>query len=83
MRARLLVTAMALGTTVLAGGAVAQAAPSQAVAASTTQAVPGYWKYDGTYSESTCRSLAASYVGPAYCTPAGGNNRYALYIWVE
>ncbi|MFE0380304.1 hypothetical protein ACFW1M_33135 [Streptomyces inhibens] len=82
MRVRLLLTGIVLGATVLAGGATAQAAPTPSHTG-TTPIAAGHWKYDGTYSESTCYSLVASYAGPAYCTPRGGNNRYALYIWVE
>ncbi|MEU5645081.1 hypothetical protein [Streptomyces milbemycinicus] len=83
MRARLLLTGIALGATVLVGGAataLAAPAPSQTSTASTAAAA-GRWVYDGKYSESTCYSLAASYAGPAYCTPVG--SKWALYIWVE
>ncbi|WP_405408791.1 hypothetical protein [Streptomyces decoyicus] len=82
MRVRLLLTGIAVGATVLAGAATAQAAPAPAQTA-TTPIAAGHWKYDGTYSESACYSLAASYAGPAYCTPRSGKDRYALYIWVE
>ncbi|MFF8607094.1 hypothetical protein ACF06X_14225 [Streptomyces sp. NPDC015346] len=81
MRARLLLAGIALSATALMGGAAtAQAAPTPTQAGAEA-AVPGYWKYDGRYSESTCYSLASSYVGPAYCTPSG--SKWALYIWVE
>ncbi|BCM65136.1 MULTISPECIES: hypothetical protein [Streptomyces] len=84
MRARLLLTGITLGATVLVGGATAaQAAPapSQAGTTSTATAAAGRWVYDGSYSESVCYSLAASYAGPAYCTPNG--SKWALFIWVE
>ncbi|MEU9336541.1 hypothetical protein AB0D49_25780 [Streptomyces sp. NPDC048290] len=82
MRTRTWIAGLATGVVLLAGGSVAtaQAAPEPSPV-STTAAVPGYWKYDGSYSESTCYSLAASYAGPAYCTPHG--SKWALYIWVE
>ncbi|MDT0612092.1 hypothetical protein [Streptomyces lancefieldiae] len=83
MRVRILLTGIALGATVLAGGAAtAQAAPATSeTIASSTAAAAGRWVYDGSYSEAACYSLAASYAGPAYCTPNG--SKYALYIWVE
>ncbi|GGS18656.1 hypothetical protein GCM10010269_67150 [Streptomyces humidus] len=83
MRVRLLLTGIALGSTMLVGGtAVAQAAPAPSeIGPTSTAEAAGYWHKDGVYSESTCYSLAASYAGPAYCTPYG--SKWALYIWVE
>lgn len=82
MRARLLLTGIALGATVLMGGAAtAQAAPATSQT-STTSTVAGSWVRIGTFSESRCYAEAASYAGPAYCTPVGGG-RFALYVWVE
>ncbi|MFD7631263.1 hypothetical protein ACFV7Q_35505 [Streptomyces sp. NPDC059851] len=87
MRARLLFTGLALTAAVLAGGATAHATPlpSQAgpAAEEAAETARGRWVREGVYSESTCYSLVASYAGPAYCTPASGKNRFALYIWVE
>ncbi|PBC80884.1 hypothetical protein SAMN05428945_4606 [Streptomyces sp. 2224.1] len=82
MRTRTWFAGLAVGVALLAGGSVAtaQAAPAPSPT-STTAAVPGYWHYDGSYSKSTCLSLAASYAGPAYCTQRG--SLWALYIWVE
>ncbi|MFI9060130.1 MULTISPECIES: hypothetical protein [unclassified Streptomyces] len=83
MRARLLLTGIALGAAMLAGGAAtAQAAPAAFSQTNVTSTVPGSWKRIGTGSESWCYSMAASYAGPAYCTPAGGG-RFTLYVWVE
>ncbi|WP_329375974.1 hypothetical protein [Streptomyces sp. NBC_01483] len=83
MRARLLLTGIALGATMLVGGAAtAQAAPAPSeIGTTSTAGAAGYWHKEGTYSKATCYSLAASYAGSAYCTPSG--SRWALYIWVE
>ncbi|MCX4851741.1 hypothetical protein [Streptomyces sp. NBC_00893] len=83
MRARLLLTGIALGAAMLAGGAAtAQAAPAASSQTNVTSTVRGSWEYIGTGSESWCYSMVASYAGPAYCTTVGGG-RYALYVWVE
>ncbi|MFG2563733.1 hypothetical protein [Streptomyces sp. NPDC048496] len=82
MRARLLLTGIALGATMLAGGAAtAQAAPATPSQTDITATVPGSWRYIGTGSESWCYSMVASYAGPAYCSSVG-SGRYALYVWV-
>ncbi|MER7466783.1 hypothetical protein [Streptomyces sp. NPDC097981] len=83
MRARLLFGAVALGATVLVGGAAtAQAAPTPSQISTTATQVPGYWKYMGTYSQSGCNELRDSYAGDAYCS-FRSTNRYALYIYVQ
>ncbi|MFD4657801.1 hypothetical protein ACFWP2_19480 [Kitasatospora sp. NPDC058444] len=82
MRARLLLTGLALATTVLVGGAAtAQAAPAPHQGDTVSAAVPGYWKKMGIYTKSACYDLRDSYAGDAYCSFVG-TNRYALYIWV-
>ncbi|MGW7046399.1 hypothetical protein ACWGDT_27670 [Streptomyces avermitilis] len=81
MRARLLLTGLALGATILVGGAAtAQAAPASSGTTSTAKAA-GYEPYPGTYSYSQCKSLRDSYAGRAYCDAIGGG-LYVLMIWV-
>ncbi len=82
MRARLLFGAVALGATVLVGGAAtAQAAPTPSRISTAATLVPGYWKYMGTYSQSACHELRDSYAGDAYCS-FRSTGRYAPYVYV-
>jgi hypothetical protein len=81
MRARMLLTGITLGATILVGGAAtAQAAPAAPSRTNTAVAAAGHWQNMGTYSESACYDLVSSYAGPAYCTSVFGG--YALIVWV-
>ncbi|MPY65034.1 hypothetical protein [Streptomyces spongiae] len=81
MRARLLLTGIALGATMLVGGAAtAQAAPAASAAdtASIAQAAAG-WEYIGTFKRAECISLKNSYAGEAKCD-AIGSGWYELWV---
>ncbi|MEU3563360.1 hypothetical protein [Kitasatospora sp. NPDC006786] len=81
MRARLLLTGLVLGATVLVGGAAtAQAAPVPSQAGTSSAVVPGYWEVMGPFTKSMCIAMRDSYAGKAYCTSAGAD--YYLHIWV-
>ncbi|NJQ01863.1 hypothetical protein [Streptomyces zingiberis] len=83
MRARVLLAGVALGATMLAGGAAtAQAAPAAPSGSEAAATVAGSWVRIGTGSESWCRSMAASYAGSAYCSFVS-TGKWALYVWVE
>ncbi|MEU0840771.1 hypothetical protein ABZ370_15000 [Streptomyces sp. NPDC005962] len=80
MRARLLLTGIALGATMLVGGAAtAQAAPASETSTTSTTTASGYVKY-GTFKYSKCISLRDSYAGDAYCDGIGGG-WYILWVW--
>ncbi|MFJ6770528.1 hypothetical protein ACIQOV_06060 [Kitasatospora sp. NPDC091257] len=82
MRARLLLTGLALAATVLVGGAAtAQAAPAPSRADTVSAAVPGHWVVKGPYTESMCIAMRDSYAGDAYCSYSG-TNKYYLHFWV-
>ncbi|MFI6000322.1 hypothetical protein ACIA98_07870 [Streptomyces sp. NPDC051366] len=82
MRARLLLTGVALGAAVLVGGAAtAQAAPAPLTAGTASSPeVQAMKRYPGKFTYSQCISLRDSYAGYAYCDALGGG-WYAL--WVE
>ncbi|WP_328765013.1 MULTISPECIES: hypothetical protein [unclassified Streptomyces] len=82
MRARMLLTSVALGATVLMGGtAAAQATPSLSQADEARTVAPSYVKYMGTFTKAGCEARRDSYAGSAYCE-FRGTNKYALYILV-
>ncbi|MFJ1618713.1 hypothetical protein ACIODT_40510 [Streptomyces sp. NPDC088251] len=80
MRARLLLTGIALGSTMLVGAAAtAQATPTPPETSATSTATAAGDTYMGTYPRSQCFALRDSYAGYAYCDAVGGG-MYELWI---